>query len=283
MSTKLTFKKATRAEAKARLLICGPAGAGKTMTALRVAMGLVRNSSNKRILVLDTERGSANLYADFADFDHADLPDYDWETYIGAINQAAEAGYAVLVIDSISHAWEALLERKDKMQGNSYANWAKVTPMYTRLVQAILNYPGHIVLTCRAKIKYETDERGKPTPIGLDPIMRDGFEYEVQLYGMIDIEHNMTIRKTRIEQFADKIIFKPDEKFGEEIASWLSSGKKLVEIPVEFTEYAIKTEASKFFGKSLKDIPPSAFAPMLANLDKFNDSDRAALTSVVIN
>ena len=52
------FKKATKAAAKLRLGLIGPAGSGKTMTALRIAHGL-----GGRVAVVDTERGSASLYS----------------------------------------------------------------------------------------------------------------------------------------------------------------------------------------------------------------------------
>lgn len=245
MNLQLTIKKAERKQRKARILLAGPSGAGKTMTALRIAQGL---KTDGKIVVFDTERGSATLYADQNDFDHADLPNVDFETYIAALEQAAKAGYECVVVDSASHAWEALLEEKDKMQGNSFANWRKITPRYEKLVQAFLTFPGHVIVTVRAKMKYEQGDDKKVKPIGLDPVMRDGFEYEFDIFGMIDIEHNMTIRKTRIDKFADKIITKPGEQLGEEIRDWLASGK------VEEVRYSLglipeekRAAAQKFF------------------------------------
>ena len=245
----LLIKKAERQQRKARILLAGPSGAGKTMTALRLAEGL---RGNGRILLLDTERGSATLYADNVDFDHADLPNYEFDTYLAALKQAAAAGYAVVVVDSASHAWESLLEEHGKMQGNSFANWRKITPKYDQLVQAILNYPGHIIVTVRAKMKYEQDDKKQVKPIGLDPVMRDGFEYEFDMYGMIDIEHHMAIRKTRIERFADKIITRPGEELGKEIRDWLASGKPepIIEPADLPDEYVIETDCG-MKGKSL--------------------------------
>jgi len=249
----LIISKAERKARKARILLAGPSGSGKTMTALKLATGL---KTDGRILFLDTEKGSATLYADSIDFDHADLPDVAFDTYISAIKQAGNLGYEVLVIDSASHAWESLLADKEKMQGNSWANWAKITPRYDALVRAMLDYPGHIIVTVRAKMKYEQGDDKKVKPIGLDPIMRDGFEYEFDLFGMIDIEHNMSIRKTRIEKFSDKIITKVDSDLGEAIRDWLASGKK--EIPVTADEnplgYVIQTEGSSMKGKSIEEI-----------------------------
>lgn len=218
----LQISKAVREKRPARILICGPSGSGKTFTALRIAHGLAGEKG--RILLLDTERGSAKLYSDVCEFDTADLPDCQYDTYIKAVKEAAELKYDVLVVDSASHAWSDLLDQHNKMQGNSFANWGKIGGKYDELVRTLVNYPYHIIVTCRAKMKYEQNDKKQVMPIGLDPIMRDGFEYEFDLYGMIDIDHNMTIRKTRIEQFADKIINKPGATLGYDIATWLAGG-----------------------------------------------------------
>lgn len=242
----LNIKKAVRTQRKARILLAAPSGGGKTMTAIRLAKGLVGNG---KVLLLDTEKGSATLYADTADFDHADLPNTDWDTYLAAIKQATTVKYDALIIDSASHAWESLLAEKERMPGNSYTNWAKITPKYEALVNAILGFSGHIIVTVRAKMSYEIGDDKKVKPVGLSPVMRDGFEYEFDFYGMLDIEHNMTVRKSRIDKFAGKIITKPDEDVGMAIASWLASGKapekQLYKISVE----TIKPEQLAFMSK----------------------------------
>ncbi len=95
------FKKATKAQAKARLLFSGASGSGKTTAALTVASQL-----GKRIAFIDTEAGSASLYADRFDFDVLELsPPYAPERFTEAIEAAEQAGYEVIVIDSITHEW----------------------------------------------------------------------------------------------------------------------------------------------------------------------------------
>ena len=96
------FKRATKAAAKLRLGLIGPAGSGKTYTALRIAHGL-----GGRIAVVDTERGSASLYAGERgiDFDVIELDTYEVERFIDAIKDAAAGGYSTIIIDSLSHAW----------------------------------------------------------------------------------------------------------------------------------------------------------------------------------
>ena len=98
----MTFKRATRSQARLRLGLIGPAGSGKTMTALRIASGL-----GGKIAVVDTERGSASLYMGERDmeFDVIELDSYEVENFIEAINAAAAGGYSTLIIDSLSHAW----------------------------------------------------------------------------------------------------------------------------------------------------------------------------------
>lgn len=95
------FKKAERKQAKLRLALAGPSGSGKTMSALLMAKGL-----GGRIAVIDTEHGSASLYADIADFDVLELhAPYSPERYAEAITAAEQAGYSVLIVDSYSHEW----------------------------------------------------------------------------------------------------------------------------------------------------------------------------------
>lgn len=220
----LVFKKAVRKARKARIAIAGPSGSGKTMTALRLAKGM---ATTGRILLLDTEKGSSTLYDDL-DFDQADLPDFGYDTYLAALKQAAEAGYEVVIVDSLSHAWEEFLDQHNKMQGNSFTNWAKITPKYNQLIQAIVQFPAHIICTMRAKTEYVLSDKGNgkqvPERVGMGVIMRPGSEYEFDVVGMLDITHNMTVEKTRLAWLADKIITKPDEGLGQKIREWLDSG-----------------------------------------------------------
>jgi len=52
--TTVQFQPATKAQAKLKAALFGPAGSGKTFSALRIATGI-----GGRIAVIDTERGSA--------------------------------------------------------------------------------------------------------------------------------------------------------------------------------------------------------------------------------
>jgi hypothetical protein len=229
----LTFTKATKQRAKMRLAIDGPSGAGKTYTAMVAATALAEGG---KIAVIDTERGSASLYSDKFDFDVLELTTFNPQLYIDAIDAAEKAGYAVIVIDSLSHAWEGeggALEMVDQAaaahQGNSYVAWKNVTPLQRHMVDAMLQSPCHIIATMRSKMDYiqETDERGKKVvrKIGMAPVQRQGMEYEFTIVADMDTDHNFIVSKTRCDLITDKVVKKPDVKFFETILAWLNSGE----------------------------------------------------------
>jgi type II secretory pathway predicted ATPase ExeA len=80
------FRKAERKQAKLRLALCGPSGSGKTYSALLIAQGLAPGG---KIALIDTERGSGELYADLTAYDVAPLnPPYVPARYIEIIKAA---------------------------------------------------------------------------------------------------------------------------------------------------------------------------------------------------
>lgn len=232
MSGKFTFTKATKVQAKARLAVFGPSGAGKTFSSLRVASGIV-SVAGGTIGVIDTEYGAASKYSDRFSFETLQLRDPTIEDYIAALGAAAEAGFSVIVIDSLSHGWQALLEEVDRLastryRGNSHAAWAEGTPKQKALVRAINACPAHLIATMRSNTAWEIadDGRGrtKPTRVGLKPEQGKGIEYEFDLLMEMSIHHDCEIIKDRSGRFQDRTIKKPGEDFGKELAEWLSDG-----------------------------------------------------------
>ena len=63
----IAFKKAVKYDAKGRIALIGPAGAGKSMTMLKFARSLAGPAGT--IAALDTEHGSLSKYADQFDFE----------------------------------------------------------------------------------------------------------------------------------------------------------------------------------------------------------------------
>jgi hypothetical protein len=222
------FRRATKSAAKLRLGIYGPSGSGKTFSALRIATGL-----GGSIAVIDTERGASEKYADRFEFDVQHIDEPKISHYIAAFEEAKAAGYSVLIIDSLSHAWHELLEAVDRLarapkyRGNKWAAWSEATPHQRKFVDAILEYPGHVLATMRSKTEWATekDERSghsRPIRLGLAPEQRQGVEYEFDLLIELSTDHVATVQKDRTGKFQDATIDCPDEAFGRELAAWLS-------------------------------------------------------------
>jgi hypothetical protein len=233
----MVFRKAERKKAKLRLGIVGSAGSGKTYSALLIAKGL-----GGKIAVVDTENGSADLYAGAKN-----IPDYDVltidqpytiEKYLEGIETAEKAGYNVLILDSISHAWAGeggLLDQQGKIadsgRGNSYTAWRTVTPKHNRFVERMLGCGLHLITTMRAKTEYAmtpgSNGKVEVKKIGMAPIQREGMDYEFTVVFDIDQSHNVQASKDRTSLF-DGQIFMPSEKTGEQLVAWLESGKEVV-------------------------------------------------------
>jgi hypothetical protein len=238
------FRPATRTAARLRVGIAGPSGGGKTYTALRLAHLL-----GKRVAVLDTEHGSASLYAGEAPdgkpwaFDVLELDSFEATAYTNAIASAVAGGYDVLVIDSLSHAWSGIggaLDRVDAAaqrsgKGDSFGAWRTVTPQHNRMVETILAAPLHVIFTVRTKTEYvlEKGANGKTVPrkVGVAPVFRDGIEYEATVFLDIDVDHTMTVSKTRCVALDGMVATKPGPELARALLAWLAGGAPVAPPP----------------------------------------------------
>lgn len=199
----------------------GPAGSGKTYSALQLAYGITKDWS--KIVVIDSENGSADLYAGLGPYYVLPIKEYSPEMYIDAICTCEEAGMDVIIIDSISQSWDYLLEYQSSLQGNSFTNWSKVTPRLTAMMQKILNCNAHVICTMRTKQDYVLSEKnGKMVPekVGLKACMRDGIDYEFTTVLDINMKHHAVASKDRTGLFIDKPEFIITPAVGEVILGW---------------------------------------------------------------
>lgn len=230
------FTEATRENALLRMAITGVTGGGKTYTAIGLATYLLGGterdpSMKKRIAVIDSERGSAALYAKGRPwhFSHLRLERFEPETYVRAIKAAEEQGFDVIVIDSLSHEWAGTggaLEQVDKSAkgGNTFVAWGGVTKRHNAVIDAIMGSSVHVIATMRSKMAYEQSEKnGKKTveKLGLAVVQRDGIEYEFSIVGDMDLNNTMTINKTRASVLQGRTYMQPGRELAGEIRAWL--------------------------------------------------------------
>ena len=226
----MQLTKATRKKVKLRLGLSAVAGGGKTYSALLLAKGLCGDWN--KIAVIDTENNSASLYSHLGDFNTIELGSpYTPERYIQAIKACEDAGMEVVIIDSITHEWDGkggILEIHGAMTGNSFTNWASITPRHQKFIEAILQSKCHVITCVRRKQDYEMtkDSNGKVKveKAGLKEVTREGFEYELTANLELDIKHNVTASKDRTGLFIDKPPFVITEATGQLIKEWCETG-----------------------------------------------------------
>jgi len=203
------FAPAERKNAKLRAALDGPAGSGKSFTMLQMLKLFDVNPG-----VIESERGSALKYAhkkgtvegpgnwqfQCSQLEAKKNPD----AYMVELAEAARRGFSAIGIDSYSHSWLGALEDVDAISGSGSkftSGWKKVSPKVSKLVDAILNYPGHVICTMRDKTEYVLEENAKgkkePRKVGTAPVAREGTDYEFDVMLNLSLDGMITVAKSR--------------------------------------------------------------------------------------
>lgn len=239
------FEKAVKAESKLRLALAGPSGSGKTYSALSIASHL----TDKSIALVDTEHGSASKYADLFSFDVLNLdPPFHPDRFLDAIREAEKAGYGVIILDSLSHAWSGtggLLDIVDEIakknrNPNTFAAWKDATPIQNRLIDGLLMADIHLIATMRSKQEYilQENQNGRQVPkkVGMAPVQRDGFEYEFDVFIDLDVDNTGLVSKTRCPALSGKVIKQPGKETADVLREWLKGERVIKQPPVKRDE-----------------------------------------------
>ncbi len=220
------LRPAERRQIRIKMGLQGPSGSGKTTSALLIAYGLCRDYA--KVVIIDTEARAADLYAHLGPYNVLPMdPPFTPERYVQAIQLCLQEGMEVIILDSISHEWEFILETHGATTGNSYTNWAKFTPRHNAFIQAMLQSPCHLIATIRAKQDYVLQERnGKQVPekVGLKGVTREGMDYEFTLLLELDIRHQARATKDRTGLFSGQPEFMPTPETGRRISDWCRLG-----------------------------------------------------------
>jgi hypothetical protein len=236
----LVFEDAVRPATNCLMALTGPSSSGKTQSALAMATGM-----GTKIGLCDTERGRASHYAGLFPFKHLRMPDDAPQTLVRALAVGADQGIDVMIIDSGSHYWSgksgvlAQVDQKTDASRSKNAftsGWKEIKPVEHDMWEAVMAYPGHVIMTLRVKTAYELveNDRGKkePTKIGLKPDQRSEVEYEFDIVGDMDMSHTMTVSKCSFPGlwYPGQRIELPNTEHGAAIVNWLNEGARLTTI-----------------------------------------------------
>lgn len=236
----MQLQKASRKKASIKMSLQGPSGSGKTYSSLLLAYGLCNDWS--KIAVIDSENHSSELYSHLGSYNVLQLSaPYTPEKYIQAIETCGQADMQVIIIDSISHEWEYILEAHASLPGNSFTNWQKIGLRHKAFIQSIFTSKAHIIATTRTKQDYVLNNlNGKMVPekVGLKAIQREGLNYEFTLVFDLNMKNTATASKDRTGLFFGKPEQKLSIETGRDILNWCNAGVDIT--PTDLTVFIYK-------------------------------------------
>lgn len=222
------FQKAKREQVWLKVLLSGASGSGKSYSALKIATGIAKKC-NSGIAYIGTEGSRNKYYANEFDYDLLELEEpFECEKYMAAIDEAVNAGYKVLIIDSMSHEWKWLNDVHDKMPGNSFTNWGKLKPRHHKFMDKILNSPIHIIATARGKDDWVLeDKNGKQVPkkVGMGQQQDKDISYEYTVSLMISQDTHVASADKDNTHLFDGRFEVLTENDGEKLYDWANQGE----------------------------------------------------------
>lgn len=183
-------------------------GCGKTFSSLLLARGIAGPSG--KIVMIDTESGRGELYADVAEIGGYDVlrleAPFTPKRHVEAID-AAEAVASVVVLDSGSHEWEGASGILDMAAANEESskraglhNWRQPKFEHALFVQRLLRAKVPLIVCLRAKFKTRQgkDEKGKTVIVKDDhtsPIQAEDFIFESTCHAEVLPDHSIRLTK----------------------------------------------------------------------------------------
>lgn len=229
------FQKAKKEKIYVKALLFGSSGSGKTYSALRLATGINKKCGGTGIAVIDTEAGRSKYYANEFDFDILELTEpYTPEKFITAIQDAIDAGYKVLVIDSTSHEWQYLVGQSQLSKAGINV-WSKLKPRHRAFMEKVLFSPIHIISTGRGKDEYVMEDKdGKTVPkkvgVGVQQDKDAEYDYTVT-FNISQDTHTAEATKDNTHIFEGNLKVLTEED-GEKLYDWASSGVAATPRPI---------------------------------------------------
>lgn len=230
-----------RTQVWARVFLTGPSGSGKTRGAFELAARLFDGSLP--IGYVNTEPNRGEMYADrFAIDTLVDIEaDYHPERFIEAIDTVeGNIPGGILILDSATHEWYGT--NGITQLASRFGDWATARPIHQKFVDRIQIAQLHVIVCCRAKMKYEqveVDGRQKVITLGVGPMQDADFQYEFSLAGQIDRashEVEWSGHIDSLEGTTSNLVENVDD-IAKTLTGWLSEGEPQ-EAPQEATAEA---------------------------------------------
>jgi hypothetical protein len=231
----LNIREVKHGGSKVIIGIAGPQGSGKTVSALKIARGMVAHPS--KIGFIDAENKRGSLYADILDapFMIGDLyPPFSPKRYSEAIKEFQEAGVEVVIIDSVSHEFEgeggvediATAPRADGTP-RKIADWKTAKREHKSFVNTLLQCNMNVICCIRAREKTSFKDPKNPVSEGIQPICEKNFMFEMTVAMMMydggKIQNFLKLPYFLEDAFGDGRSYL-NEETGKKLISWVNQG-----------------------------------------------------------
>lgn len=296
------------------MALYGMSGSGKTLSAIKIAQGLVKDP--KKIALIDTETGRGKIYAEDAPgiMYAAFSPPFTPERYIEVIKHVEEQGIECCIIDSGSHEWEGiggLIEIADNQKSSQgydlkgLVKWSKPKARHKKFINCMLSSQMHILISLRAKEKLVQKKipqaNGAPkdeiVSEGYVPIQERNFKFDmiVQVHCFEqEVNGMMQGGFFKLDKCPGKLVHafpigkQLDVDTGQRIAQWIAGGapvdKDLENLKLKAQEHADKgtKELEKLWG-SLQKPDQIRLKPYMENFKSIAASadEEAAMAAAV--
>lgn len=171
------FRKAKSEQAALKVAMFGPPGSGKTFTSLLLGEGIAA-VEKKKVAFVDTEHGTdfyamrvpgRRVHPEAFEFDA--LYTRALTEVVAACKALDPAEYAVCIIDSMTHLWEAAVNAYTGPKHNGKIPmhaWGKIKAPYKALMQWMINTPLHVFILGRQANEWgQDDDTGETISAGV--------------------------------------------------------------------------------------------------------------------
>ena len=184
------YQTAIRGNVAPLLMISGPAGTGKTYSALRLARGIA--GPDGKVCLADTDNKRSLLYADEFSFSHLDLKEpFRPMLFERAVLEAQKQGAAVVIIDNFSHEhsgpggvleWHE--EELTKLTKGDFSKrdslnqlaWGRVKPAHKHMRDRLYMANISVILCCAAERKTAMQKVTSGPKAGKTEVIDLGFQ-----------------------------------------------------------------------------------------------------------
>jgi hypothetical protein len=142
--------------------------------------------------------------------------------------------------------------------GNAFTSgWREASPWHKKLIDKMLSSKMHLIATMRSETEYVMEDDGKghkvPKKIGLAPVQRKGMEFEFDIVGDIDTDHNFVVSKTRCDVLDGKLFKKPGADLAKIITDWLSDGVEIDQVQLDIDSLKAELQIGNILWEQLRE------------------------------